>query len=159
MTVPHRIVLRIGQGIAEHFPIRVSEWVMTYPLIGWGLVLWADPSTFERSASFSELARWWDESTWAVICLNLAVCRLAALVINGTFKAQFPYSPHLRGFAAFLSCIFWGQVVLGVLIAAQTSGGAWTGFVAYTTFMALDVWNMMRAWADIGTTKANREPQ
>jgi len=155
--MPHRIVLRIGQGIAEHFPVRVSEWIMTFPLIGWGIGLGSDPLTFEKAASFSELARWADESTWAIICLNIAVWRLAALVVNGTFKAQFPYSPHLRGFAALVACVFWGQIVLGILIAINTSGGVWTGFFAYGTFMLLDGWNMFRAWVDIGAAKASRE--
>jgi hypothetical protein len=154
--MPHRIVLRVGQGIAEHFPVRVSEWVMTYALIGLGWVLWLDPMTFEKTPSFSEMARWADEATWAAICIVAGTARLAALVINGTFKDHFRYSPHLRGLASLVACTFWGQVTLGIVVSAYSSGGAWTGFIIYSAAMLTDMWNLFRSWADVGSAKAAR---
>lgn len=155
--MPGRIVLRIGAGIAEHFPVRVSEWIMSYAIFAWGLVLWGDPTTFDRATSFTEMARWGDESTWAIVCFNVAALRFAALIVNGTFKEHFRHSPHLRGFASLAACIFWGQIVLGIVVSAKSGNGVMTGFVAYSTFMALDVWNLFRAWVDIGVSKVVRE--
>jgi hypothetical protein len=154
--MPHRIVLRVGQGIAEHFPIRVSEWIMLVPLLGWAWTLLLDPLTFDKSTSFAEMARWADELTWSWICFAAAFLRLVALVVNGTFKATFPYSPQLRGFASFVICIFWGQITLGILVSVANNGGVMTGFWAYLGFMLLEMWNLLRAWFDVGALKAAR---
>jgi hypothetical protein len=154
--LPHRIVLRIGHGIAEHFPVRVSEWIMIVPLMGWAWTLLLDPLTFDKSTSFAEMARWADEVTWSWICFAAAFLRLLALVVNGTFKERFPYSPHLRGFASFVTCVFWGQITLGILVSVANNGGVMTGFWAYSGFMMLEMWNLLRAWVDVGAIKAAR---
>ena len=154
--MPARFVLKVGRGIADHFPVRVSEWIMTYAVLGWGVVLISDPDTFNKSMSFSEMSRWFDQTTWAIICLNIGAWKLFALVINGTFKQHFPYSAQLRGFTGLVSCFLWGQIVLGILVSWKTNNGSLTGFVAYSTFMFLDIWNMLRAWFDIGVNKVAR---
>ena len=41
------IVLRMAGGIREHFPARVSEWIMTGAILGWSIVLSAAPSSHE----------------------------------------------------------------------------------------------------------------
>jgi hypothetical protein len=148
------IVLRLANGIREHFPARVSEWIMTAAILGWAAVLSGDPGTFETSRSFQEIARYGDERFWSTVCLAVGLLRLAALVVNGTFR-QFPYSPHLRGGASFVACVFWGQIALGVLIA-WVSGGSGTGAVAYCTFMTIEVWNLFRAWADVGASRQTK---
>lgn len=145
------IVLRVASGISEHFPQRVSEWIMTAAILGWASVLGADPTTFETSPSFSVLAAYGTETNWSLVCLAVGMARLVALVINGTFR-QFQYSPHLRGAASFIACVFWGQISLGVCLA-WLSGGSGTGVIAYSTFMALEMWNLFRAWADVGASR------
>lgn len=155
--MPHRIVLRIGAGVAEHFPIRYSEWLLCYPLLGWSWTLLADPNTFEKSTSFAEMARWGAETTWGGICFAAAFVRLCALVVNGTFKHHFPYSPHLRAFASLAICIFWGQISLGILISVMAHNGAWTGFFAYSGYMLLEIHNLFRAWSDVGVSKVHRD--
>lgn len=145
------IVLRLGQGIREHFPARVSEWIMTGALLGWYGVLSSDPDTFETSRTFIVLAHYGTEAAWAMLCLVVGVIRLAALIVNGTFQ-QFQYSPHLRGLASIAACVFWGQITLGVVLA-WTMGGAGTGVVAYATFMTIEMWNLIRAWADVGAAR------
>ena len=156
--MPHRIVLRVGHGIAEHFPVRVSEWIMLVPLMGWAWTLLLDPGTFDKSTSFIEMARWADATTWAWVCFTAAFLRLSALVVNGTFRQHFPYSPHFRGFASLVICTFWGQITLGILVSVSNNGGVWTGFWAYSGFMLLELWNFFRAWVDVGVHKAARSP-
>lgn len=150
------IIVRLVSGIVDHFPVRVSEWVMTYAICGLGWVFWLDPWTFEKSTSFAEMARWADERTWAVVCILTAFLRLGALIVNGTFKHRFRYSPHLRGAASLIACVFWGQITLGVFVSAQTAGGSWTGFVIYSAAMATDLWNLFRAWADVGSARVTK---
>jgi hypothetical protein len=145
------IVVRIAGGIREHFPARVSEWIMTGAILGWYLVLSADPTTFDTSRSFEVLARYGDEASWALLCFVVGLVRLLALVVNGTFH-QFRYAPHLRGVASFVACVFWGQIALGVIVAWWL-GGSGTGVVAYLTFMVIEAWNLFRAWADVGAAR------
>ena len=145
------IVLRIATGIREHFPARVSEWIMTGAILGWSAVLSADPATFETSPSFAVIAYYGNEAFWSTLCLLVGLVRLTALVVNGTFR-QFRYAPHLRGVASFVACVFWGQIALGVVIA-WWYGGAGTGVVAYSTFMVIEMWNLFRAWADVGASR------
>lgn len=154
--MPARMVLKVGRGIVDHFPVRVNEWIQTYAIGGLGVVFLLNPDTFDKTPSFTEMARWADETTWAAICLNVAFWRLLALIVNGTFKAHFPYSAHLRGMAAFAACFFWGQIMLGVGVSAYAGVGSWTGFVIYSSAMMADIWNMIRSWFDIGVQKAAR---
>jgi hypothetical protein len=148
--------VRLAGGIRDHFPIRVSEWIMAAAMLEWGWVLWFDPDTFSKSSNLSELARIGDESSWSLVCVLAGLTRLAALVINGTFHDKFKYSPHLRAFAAMIACFLWGQITLGIFVAVYSAGGVLTGLVAYSTFLFLDMWNLVRASADVGTAKANR---
>lgn len=147
------IVLRLAAGIREHFPQRVSEWILTVTILGLAAVLGSNPHTFENAPAFSELARIASEPTWATICFIVGIARLTALVVNGTFRA-FPYSPHMRGIASFVACIFWGQLAIGMMGAWLISGAAGTGMVMYFAAMSLDCWNLFRAWADVGASRA-----
>ncbi len=98
------IILRIAGGIRQHFGMRVTEWIMTGALFGWSAVLAGDGNTFATSPSFSVIAHYGSEITWANICMTAGFIRLAALVVNGTFR-QFRYSPHLRAGASFVACV------------------------------------------------------
>lgn len=151
----NRILARIVTGIRNHFPVRVSEWIMTYALYALGLVFLLDPDTFEKSTSFAEMARFADQRTWGIVLLFAGNLRLIGLGINGTFHEHFKYAPHLRGVASLVSCFMWGQITLGVTAAYFTSGGVLTGFVIYSAAMATDLWNLFRAWADVGAARAN----
>lgn len=143
------IILRIAGGIRQHIGMRVTEWIMTGALFGWSAVLASDPLTFSTSRSFSVIASYGNETMWANICLFAALLRLGALTVNGTFR-QFRFSPHFRAGASIASCVFWGQIAFGVLIAWLNVGGSGTGVIAYSTLMAIEMWNRFRAWADVG---------
>jgi hypothetical protein len=142
------IILRIASGIRAHFGIRVTEWIMTASLFGWSTVLSLNKDAFEASRSFAVIASYGNEAMWANICLLAALFRLGALIVNGTFSG-FRYSPHFRAGASVVSCVFWGQIALGVFLASFV-GGSPTDVVAYSTFMAMEIWNFFRAWTDVG---------
>lgn len=147
--VPSAIVLRrIRDGVVNHFPIRVSEWIMIYPTIGMGIALKTQPDMFNTSPSFASIASWADEITLAAIVLACAAIRLVALIVNGTFQG-FGISPHLRLFAAVVGLIFWSQFTFGFLDAALFKGGAWSGVIAYSTLMIIEMTNAFRSWVDV----------
>jgi len=143
------IVLRVYRGITDHFPIRVSEWVMAWPAIGLWVALQVDPQMFDRSPSFAYLAHWGDELTWAWVIGLCGVLRLLALTINGTFKG-FAFSPHIRAAASLIGVAVWSQVSLGFLMAALTGGGAASGAIAWSTMVLMEVFNTYRSWSDVG---------
>lgn len=143
------ILLRISNGITEHFPQRVSEWVMLVPGIGMGMALNYQSNMFSTSYAYTQLAIWLAEAGWAALVLFCTLVRLFALVINGTFRG-FPYSPHMRMFAAFISLGFWFQFTLGFLLSAADGTGTWSAVVAYSTFVLLELINLWRASGDLG---------
>lgn len=143
------VVKRIGRGVASHFPVRASEWLMICPTFGMGLALMLQPAMFDTSPSFSVLSRWADEAIWSTLAILCAVLRLVALVVNGTF-ARFPYSPHLRAFASFAGAGLWGQFTLAFTSAALAGGGSLSPVVAYSTFLLAEFLNIWRSFADLG---------
>lgn len=152
----NNLFVRMLGGVVDHFPVRVQEWIMALGMLGWGWAMWLDPMTFDKNPSLSEMARLADESTWSLVMVGAGFLRLFSLLVNGTFRETFRFSPHLRGYTALLACFIWGQITLGILVSYFRDGGVLTGFVAYGVFMLLDLWNLLRAWADVGRLKAEK---
>jgi hypothetical protein len=140
--------IRIYRGIADHLVIRVSEWVMIWPTLGLWLALQIDNDMFSKSPSFDQLAAWATESQWSAIMGAAALCRLAALIINGTFKG-FEFSPHIRLGASLVGLALWSQFCLGVLIAYLTKDGALSGVIAYSTLVLFELVNLGRSGFDV----------
>jgi hypothetical protein len=148
-------LLRIYRGVVDHFPIRVTEWIMLWPPLGLAAVLQLMPDMFEVSPSYAYLARWASERSWAWIFIGCSLMRLAALVINGTF-AGFAFSPHIRAVASVVGVAIWSQVSLGFLMAALYSGGALSGVIGWSTMVLLEIVNVYRSWSDVGKNLARR---
>jgi len=149
------IVFRIYRGVADHFPIRVSEWVMVWPAMGMWAALQAMPDMFSVSPSYEYLARWASEQSWAWIIMACGMVRLAALTINGTFKG-FAFSPHIRAVASIVGVAIWSQISLGFLMAFLTGGGALSGVIGWSTMVLLEIMNTYRSWSDVGKNAARR---
>ena len=143
------IVLRVYRGVADHFPIRVTEWVMALPALGMFVLLQLDPIMFTRSPSYEYLARWANESTWALIIAGCGITRLAALTINGTFHG-FVWSPHIRAAASLVGVTVWSQISLGFLIAAIYGQGAGSGVIGWSSLAIIEIVNVYRSWSDVG---------
>lgn len=138
---------RVTDGIINHFPIRKSEWGMGFAAFGMAMVFRFQPDIFEASKSFGMLARMADETTWGLLAITIAIARLAALGVNGTFQG-FGYSPHLRLIASVLGLMFWAQFAIGIVIAAVYYDGAWSGVVAYGTFCFFECCNLFQSAFD-----------
>ena len=142
------IVRRVTRGVAAHFPVRASEWLMVWPTFWMGVALMIQPAMFDTSPSFSVLSRWADESVWSTLAVSCAFIRLVALVVNGTFE-RFPYSPYIRAFASFTGAGFWGQFTLAFFTAAMAGGGSLSAVVAYSTFLLAEFLNIWRSFSDL----------
>lgn len=149
------IVRSVISGVRDHFIIRISEWVMLLPTGGmWFGLKYVQPDMFHSSNSFNQLANMAQEETWAMFVLFCAVARFGALIVNGTFDV-FKYSPHIRAAASLMGLVFWSQFCVGIFQAYLYDGGSFSGVVAYSTFVALELANMYRSFRDIGSTYAD----
>lgn len=145
-----KLFVRLNRGIVDHFPVRATEWVMAWPAFGMWAALQAQPDMFGTSPSFSTLAEWAAEGTWAAFVIACSLARLFALSINGTFKEAFPYTPHLRVIASLMGIAFWSQFTLGFISSYLYADGAASPVVAYSTFCLLELLNIFRSWSDVG---------
>jgi hypothetical protein len=136
-------------SLHEHFPIRVTDWLVSAMLFSWGFALFAvDPHVW-MLPTFSGLRFIASQGTWAAIATLLGVIRLVALFVNGAVRR----SPHLRGFCAFVSIFIWVQLSLGVLVSDYVGPG-----VAIFPWLALaDVLNVYRAAKDAHTSDHTAE--
>ncbi|WP_043827925.1 hypothetical protein [Cereibacter sphaeroides] len=128
---------------------------MAVPLLGIGWLLYLDDALFLTSPSFKAVSRYGDEVAWCIVIMICAICRLAALLINGTFR-EFPYSPAIRLAASLIAMAFWFLFTLGILVAYLSDGGSPTGIVAYGTFMALELRNIYLSRRDMVLSGALR---
>lgn len=150
------ILIKTWSGIADHFPMRWSEWLMAIPALGMGVALTYQSDMFSLSAAFQALAQWGDEKHWAIAVLLVGILRLIALAVNGSFPI-FRYTPHLRLLASFVGGFFWSQFCLGILISYFNNEGALSGVVAYGTLSIIEIANAYRASADVGIWARRRK--
>lgn len=147
------VVRRIWDGTLSHFPIRATEWIMAIPLVGIGWALYLDDQLFSRTPSFAKLAEYGDETAWCIVIMACAICRLLALLINGTFHG-FTHSPTIRLGASLIAMTFWSLFTIGVAVAFFTQQGAVTGVIAYGTFMVIELRNIYLSRRDMVLSRA-----
>lgn len=138
MTIKH-----LATSLRHSFEARASEWALSAVLFLWGVVLHQNPTHFETNPAFSGAAMMASQLTWELGCLVVGGGRLLILGMNGTVRR----SPHLRALMAFVSCFFWMQVSLGILM----SGVGSTGLAVYPILLLLDSYNVIRASREAGT--------
>jgi hypothetical protein len=122
------------------FPVRVTEWLVAGIMFSWSLACWKMTPEAWAQPTFSGLAQFADQNTWAFFAFWIGVIRLAALTINGAWRP----SPHLRAGCAFLACFMWLQISLGLM----TSDAASTGIAVYPWLLLADIYNVFRASHD-----------
>lgn len=156
------IILRtLAHGVMSHAGVRFTEWLGAVPLLGIGAVLHFDPDVFERTASFLVLSAWAAGATWALVILCVALARLLALAINGSFKG-FTHSPTIRWGASCVAALFWMLFLVGVFTAWREAGGSPTPIVAYGTLLLLELRNVYVSRVDMaiarGASNARSNP-
>lgn len=149
------IARRLAVGIAESFPVRASEWLLSLAMIRWGFILLDDGDIFVNSPAFAPLAAIAAENVWGWLAVTAGIARLIALVVNGTFQGTLYsyYSPHVRCAMSFVTCFVWAQISMGL----HASGVPTTGMAVYPILFLLDAWNAVRAAGDAGAMRAAKK--
>lgn len=147
------LILRIGRGVIDHFPVRRSEWVSSLTMIGWGAILALDGLPLYGSWRYLSISL--SETAWATLFVVLGFMRLIILGINGSFPNSWygPWSPHLRVAASGICALAWLQLVLAGLQATPIS----TGVAAYTGYLVTDILNTWSGSAEAREIKEGRK--
>lgn len=138
------LILRIWNGVVDHFPVRRSEWINSCVMIGWGVVVLVDDQPL--LGAWYLLGKLMPEIFWALTLIFLGAVRLIALGINGTFPhtRYGRISPHVRVGFSLLSALVWLQLV----IATAGSPHLTIGLVAYLGYLVSDSMNCLSSAAE-----------
>ena len=149
------LLIRLYRGVADHFTLRVCEWIMLWPSFGLWVTLTLYPDIFSKSKSFATMANWADERIWALILGLTFLCRLIALIVNGTFKG-FEFSPHIRFGASMVGILVWSQIDAGFVMAFLNEGGLPTAAIIYGLPVILELVNASRSVRDVDANYRSR---
>ena len=125
---------------SETLPLRAAEWIMSFTMITWGLIVLTNPGIFSTAPSFRGMEHIMPQNTWGILALLFGTIGSCALAINGFWVA----TPFIRAVCAFIRCFFWFQITLGLF----AGGVATTGLAIYPWLFAMDMWNIYRAMSD-----------
>ena len=134
------IIVSMIHGIAGHFPVRVTCWVLSAILLNMGFVLVGRPDFFHEQKVYLFMARVGSPEFWGITCILLGILRVLSLIINGTVP-WFHWTPHMRSGLATLSCLIWFQFTIGFL-TTPLSG---LGVAVYPFLLLLDFYNAFMA--------------
>jgi len=135
------LILRIGQGVIDHFPIRRSEWINSWVMIGWAVV-----TAVDAKSSLTAAASPLHQLPWIAFFALLGTIRLIVLTINGTFPQYWygRYSAHFRVAMSLFSTLAWLQIVLAVFQLTVVANEV----VVYIGLMTSDALNTLSASAE-----------
>jgi hypothetical protein len=129
------IVLRVVRGVSEHFLIRFVEWMNAAILFNFGLTLLRQPQTFATAHLYDTMAMLGSEREWGGTMLGIALVRIVALMLNGTFNWFNRLSPWTRVATAYLSAGVWFAVAISLLWVGTSPPGIGT----YGVLMVSDI--------------------
>ena len=135
-TTSKGIAGNLWRGVTDHFRLRITSWFTSLILLNTGLVILLHPTVLSTNFTYRYMDRLYNPGTWTAICICLAIFRLAALTINGTFP-RISYMPHIRTVGSTLSAIVWLQLVLGAINTTSPTIEA----AVYPMLMLLDIYN------------------
>ena len=126
--------------LAHSFPVRTNEWALSTIMLLIGLILLNPFPTLATSPALYPLLRWGPEENWGIACLLVGMLRMIVLLINGSWRA----SPAWRAVFAFVGCLVWFQISLGLMASERVD----QGLAIFPVFLALDMYSMFRAGLD-----------
>lgn len=138
------LILRIGQGVIDHFPVRRSEWIAAWVMIGWGAILTLDGLPLYGEWLYLSINL--SEQAWAGLLICLGILRLIVLTVNGTFPQSWygKWAPHVRVATSLICTLAWLQLVLAGIKAPIWS----TGVAAYAGYFVSDMLNTFSGSAE-----------
>jgi len=138
------LILRIGRGVIDHFPVRRSEWISACVMIAWGAILTLDGLPLYGSWVYLSVNL--TEQAWAALLICLGFVRLIVLTINGSFPTTWygKWAPHVRVATSLICTLAWLQLVLAGIKAPIWS----TGVAAYAGYFVSDMLNTFSGSAE-----------
>lgn len=136
-------------GLKKHdLPTRVRtlEWLSTFAIILWGLILFIPGNTFDINNYyyiFKDIAQ---EEYWGFLCISIGFIRSFALYINGSWRP----SPVFRALTSCIGATLWSLVLVSFLTA--NSPGISASIAAYAILFIMDIissWRSGRDYADM----------
>ncbi len=137
------------QSLRHSFPIRKSEWVAAWTLLGLAAVLLVNAELFDSSHLYNGMRRFAPQVVWQWVIFMVGTARIVVLFINGAYWR----SPHWRAGTAFFSCFIWWQ------IAAGLAGNAGLGVIAFAGYFVLDALNFKQALMEAGVSEGLRDAE
>lgn len=126
--------------LADHFPMRVTEWLLSGVLFSWGVSVLNAPAFVWDMPINNALAKFGSQDQWGCFAVCIGLTRMLALFINGAVRK----SPHARTIGAFLSCLVWSQLTLAMFAAPWIAVSA----AVYPWLFMAEVYNVSRAARD-----------
>lgn len=112
--MPAILILRVYDGAKGHFASRFWEWMFAFALLATAYVFVVVPQNYFVAPTYSIISRVASPQVWGCILFTIAIARITALILNGTFEAFRRYSPPVRSITSLLSAISWAIVILGL---------------------------------------------
>jgi hypothetical protein len=126
--------------LQQHFPLRVTDWLLGGIVTTWGLVCLYLPASSWDQPIYSGLRHLADQETWGLFAVIVGVARMVALFINGAVRR----TPHIRGMGAFVTMFLWLQLSLAMFNAEIST----IGVAIYPWLFIADIYNVYRASQD-----------
>ncbi len=126
--------------LQQHFPLRVTDWLLGGILTTWGLVCLSLPASSWELTTYAGLRPLASQMQWGIVALGIGFARMIALFVNGALRR----TPHLRGVGAFLSVFIWLQLSFALF----NTEIATIGIAIYPWLFLADIYNVYRASQD-----------
>lgn len=113
---------------------RISEWVLSFGLLAWGISIAASPNLFSVEA-YGPMSSVMTHAEWTGFVLFIALTRLLILVIDRVKVSL----PHLRALGAIGGLTLWGSLFsISVMYAnMRPTGIALYGMLLVFDFLAM----------------------
>lgn len=113
---------------------RISEWILSFGLLAWGLSIAASPNLFSVEA-YGPMSSVMTHAEWTGFVLFIALTRLLILVIDRVKVSL----PHLRALGAIGGLTLWGSLFsISVMYAnMRPTGIALYGMLLVFDFLAM----------------------
>lgn len=113
---------------------RISEWILSFGLLAWGISIAASPNLFSVEA-YGPMSSVMTHAEWTGFVLFIALTRLLILVIDRVKVSL----PHLRALGAIGGLTLWGSLFsISVMYAnMRPTGIALYGMLLVFDFLAM----------------------
>jgi hypothetical protein len=127
----------ISKKLRGKFRERAPEWVTSFGILWWGLIVFTIPGLFEASNFYYPLSLIMNQFFWGITASVVGFGSIASLLINGVWRP----TAHLRAIFSILKITIWASL----LLAALSTDGRILGVPTFSMLLSLDI--MALWWA------------